>query len=358
MGGNGTVLEPTVSVDSPVGHAVDPERPANATLSMDLARGSSVGRYVILDHLGAGGMGVVYRAYDPDLHRRVAIKLLHPDSSGGTTGSARMLREAQAMAQLSHPNVITIHDVGSVDDHIYLAMELISGRTLTQWLRDTPRPWSEVVDVFLQAGRGLVAAHEKELVHRDFKPDNAMIDDAGRVRVMDFGLARTTGVRAPAGTALSDGLDGPTVPEPTPLNSELTREGALMGTPAYMAAEQFAGLPADARTDQFSFCVALWEGIHGARPFAGRGLAALGAAITAGKVVEPERLEIPAAIDRALRRGLSPDPDARWPTLQDLLDALAASARPKARRATAPIAVLLAGGVGLGTWIVTARDDR
>jgi serine/threonine protein kinase len=208
-----------------------------------LARGSTVGRYVVLSQIGAGGMGVVYAAYDPELDRKIALKLLRPTGLGGdhTFGRARLMREVQAMAKVAHPNVVAVHDVGSWEDQVFIAMEFVEGRTLTEWMA-APHSLPEIVQVFVQAGRGLEAAHAKGLIHRDFKPDNALVGDDGRVRVMDFGLARP-----------EDGGDedvrGDTkeVPNVDALSTPLTQDGAVVGTPAYMAPEQHRGDPTDAR---------------------------------------------------------------------------------------------------------------
>jgi len=346
---------PATTATVAVGDRLDaPASPPAEAPEAGLGRGESVGRYVIMDEIGAGGMGVVYRAYDPDLHRRVAIKLLR--SGTGTFGSARMLREAQAMAQLGHPNVVAIHDVGTVGQHVYIAMEYVDGRTLTRW-QEKKRPWPEVLEAYTQAGRGLMAAHAQELVHRDFKPDNVMIDDARRVRVMDFGLARVWGVRGPEHTPGLVEDDGFTIPEDTPLNSQLTRDGAVMGTPSYMAPEQFAGQPSDERTDQFSFCIALWEALHGARPFAGDHITDLCLAVTEGRVRDPAPSELPSGIDKALRRGLCPDPNDRWPTLEDLLAELGRHLDPPRRRG-GPVFALLSVGVLAGAGALSVQPDE
>ncbi len=207
-------------------------------------QGASFGRYHLLERLGAGGMGEVYAAFDPQLDRRVALKLLRAGALSASEGKARLVREAQAMARLQHPNVATVHDVGAVDEHVFVAMEFVEGETLGEWLRGD-RSWEEVLDVFVQAGAGLAAAHHAGLVHRDFKPDNVLIGKDGRPRVVDFGLARQSTSSPPAGVRPGE------VPESeaeSPLNTRLTRDGAVMGTPGYMAPEQLAGLPTDART--------------------------------------------------------------------------------------------------------------
>jgi hypothetical protein len=307
-----------------------------------------VGRYQIGDRLGAGAMGVVYRAHDPDLGRDVAIKLVRSTAS---PSNLRLLREAQAMARLHHPNVVPIFDVGQAGDAMFVAMPLIEGGTLKRWLRGGPRSFDDVLDRFVAAGRGLAAAHAAGLVHRDFKPDNVLLGAGGEIHVADFGLAR-----------LSLSIDAPCAPlsidEPVPEASagclaadQLTRTGAVLGTPAYMAPEQLSGRPIDARADQFSFCVALWEGVYGQRPFpdppddAGPMWRARLAAIAAGP--PPPRRDRPAWLAPLLARGLARDPDHRWPTLQALLDAIAA--RRRSRRwprwlAIAGALVLVAGG--------------
>ncbi|HEY7375739.1 MAG TPA: serine/threonine-protein kinase, partial [Polyangia bacterium] len=238
--------------------------------------GARIGRYLIIERVGAGAMGVVYGAYDPELDRKIAVKLLKGGDAGPEDAArARLLREAKAMARLAHPNVIAVYDVGIFDGQIFLAMEFLSAGTLRSWLADRPRGWREVLDVFVAAGRGLAAAHAAGLVHRDFKPDNVLLDKEGRPRVVDFGLARD------AAGAPADDHGGETharaaaeTTSGTHLGT-LTRKGAIMGTPAYMAPEQITGEATDARTDQFSFCVTLWEALHGERPFFGESLMGL-----------------------------------------------------------------------------------
>jgi serine/threonine protein kinase len=248
---------------------VSPTVAAPGTPATELARRVQVGRYVVVEKIGAGGMGVVYAAYDPLLDRKVAIKLLRLDWAAGALaeGRARLIREGQVMARLQSPNVITVLDVGSWGDRDFVAMELIDGCTLGQWLRQRPRTWQATLGALVEAGRGLDAAHTAGLVHRDFKPDNVLCSRAGRVLVTDFGLARLDGegpapVELPAGAA----------PAPLPATPVQTRSGALVGTPAYMAPEQLEGGPVDARSDQFSFCVTAFEALAGTRPFSGRSL--------------------------------------------------------------------------------------
>ncbi|MBX7082418.1 MAG: protein kinase [Nannocystaceae bacterium] len=288
-----------------------PTAPARAAAT---AVPTSVGRYVLGRRLGQGGMGVVFEAHDPELHRRVAIKLLHPGAGDAEATRARMLREARAMARLAHPNVVAVHDVGSVGGQIFVAMELVEGTTLAQWLRASPRTRSQILAIFVQAGRGLQAAHDVGLVHRDFKPDNVLIGVDGRARVTDFGLARPT-------MAWPDAPTGGAIASEALATHGTTAHGTLVGTPAYMAPEQWRGEPADARSDQFSFCVALAEAVFGERPFAGRDLYALADAVLRG---EPRPLprSAPAWLRTAITTGLAVDPAARHRSMAPLLAAL------------------------------------
>ena len=285
-----------------------------------------LGRFVLLQRIGLGGMGVVYTAYDPELDRKVAVKLLHPSLSGSDRediGRARLLREAQAMAKLSHPNVVTVHDVGTHKDQVFIAMELIDGPSLATWLHARPRAWREVLDVFLGAGRGLAAAHRAGLVHGDFKPDNVIIDGDGHARVLDFGLAfaQDRGERPPIDPELLRSRPGRSSID---LSTRLTRTGALTGTPAYISPEQFLGESASAKTDQFSFCVSLYEGLYGQRPFAGDDLRTLRESILLGRIGdEPPGHKVPAWLRRLLLRGLARDPALRFADMPALLAELA-----------------------------------
>ncbi|MGE6762075.1 tetratricopeptide repeat protein [Corallococcus interemptor] len=287
----------------------------------ELQRGTVLGRYVVIDRVGSGGMGVVLSAYDPQLDRRVALKLVRSlQGEGARELEQRLLREAQAVARLSHPHVITVFDVGTVDGRLFMAMEFVEGRTLRQWLKEQPRTWREVLAAFRQAGQGLAAAHAAHLIHRDFKPDNVLVDGQGRVRVTDFGLARLPeGTMALPPHALPEGIT------PTPGPVDLTRTGSLMGTPAYMPPEQWKGEPGDARGDQFSFCVALYEALFGVRPFA-RGQPPDFSRLQA----PPKETRVPAWVRRAVVRGLSVSPADRHPSMDALLENL--SRTPPHRR--------------------------
>jgi WD40 repeat protein/predicted Ser/Thr protein kinase len=298
-----------------------------------------IGRFTIVRELGAGGMGVVYVAYDEQLDRRVAVKLLRR-SDTDTQGKARLEREAQAMARLSHPNVVTVHEVGMHQEQVFVAMEFVDGGDLRGWLKAKQRTWQEIVAAFRQAGEGLAAAHAAGIVHRDFKPDNVLVGNDGRVRVADFGLAH----------AHDENLEGEreiSITSSARLDQSITRTGALMGTPAYMAPEQYASTRTDARTDQFAFCVALWEGLYGRRPFSGTTLAALSTAIADGVIDEPppSELEVPAWLRVALVRGLSPKPNDRWPSMRALLDVLGNDPQLRRRRRARIAAIVSAAAL-------------
>ena len=286
-----------------------------------------VGRYHITGVLGEGGMGVVYEARDPELDRRLAIKLLRDD-----TQTARLVREARALAQLQHPNVVAIHDVGEHDGCPFLAMELVDGGTLRKWLDERPRTWREIAGVFEQAARGLAAAHAAGLVHRDFKPDNVMIGRDGRVRVTDFGLVRPSGDATPS-HARSEALLA-------------TQSGAQLGTPAYMSPEQHLGEPGDARSDQFNFMVTLYEAVYRVRPFKGGTWAELGAAVIDGEPLPPpSSARVPRWLRRMIDRGLARDPAERHPSMTAVADQLARGlARRRAQLLAAVAGAALAAG--------------
>ena len=283
----------------------------------------TLGRFAVHERIGQGAMGEVYRAHDPELDRNVALKLLRwaagPDEA---PTRRRMRREARAMARLTHPNVVTVHEFGEFEGQAYLVMELVEGMDLRRWLQEQ-RPWREIVDVFLAAGRGLAAAHDSGLIHRDFKPGNVLLGDDGRVRVADFGLAGQVAesTELGSGSAAAHGLGS-------------TEGGGVLGTPAYMAPEQWDG-EADARSDQYAYCVALFEALHGHRP---------GTEAPAGS-----SHPWPAAIDAALERGLKHDREARFESMEALLSELQAALRPSRRGRWLGLG-LVAAGLGAGFW--------
>jgi serine/threonine protein kinase/tetratricopeptide (TPR) repeat protein len=306
-------------------------------------RARRIGRFEVEDFVGAGGMGSVYVARDPTLARRVAIKLLHAGLVGDSTDGEheRILREGHALARLSHPNVVQVHEVGAHEGRVFLAMEYVEGESLRDWQGRGARPWREVVRTYCQAAAGLVAAHRAGLVHRDFKPSNAIVGADGRVRVADFGLARAAGPPSadPHGTTGSPG---------SALDDSLTRSGTILGTPAYMAPEQLAGTDVGAAADQWSFCVALWEALYLDRPYEA-GEIRLGVEYLQPRL---KRSRGPKALRLVLRRGLAAKASDRWPSMQALHDRLQAVIRP--RRAWQLVSIAAVVGVGAA---VAARDE-
>jgi tetratricopeptide (TPR) repeat protein len=330
-------------------------------LTLALTKGDSVGRHVILGLVGRGGMGDVYAAYDPELDRKVALKVLRSRSARTADGEARLLREAQAIAKLSHPNVVVVYEVGTVRDDVFIAMEFVDGVTVGRWLAQEARSVADVLGVFLAAGRGLGAAHDAGIIHRDFKPENVMVTGDGQVRVMDFGLARPL-VSEPEPAAEAEdgaatgGAPGAATATATAtaaayLQLKITQTGVQVGTPAYMAPEQFRmDERIDARTDQFSFCVALYEALHGERPFRGDSVGALRDSVLGGKLRPPPAgTRVPAWLRRVLLRGLSRDPAARWESMGALLAALERDPRARRRRA-----LVGAGAVALMVGLAVA----
>ncbi len=308
--------------------------------------GATLGGYRLEHVLGEGGMGIVWAAHDPDLDRLVAIKVLR-SSHASSSLRARLQREARAMARLKDPNVLTVYEVGSDRDRDFIVMELVDGTTLDVWITDQAPAREAIYDALLAAGRGLAAAHAAGLVHRDFKPHNVLRGRDGRVLVTDFGLARGLGDETPlpvatpsplpAVAALEETMEAtPVAAARTPhthdsvLDSPLTQTGALLGTPAYMAPEQFEGAAPDRRTDQFAFAVTAWQALTGKRPYDGSTLAQLASAARHG--VRDVKTDLPARVRAVLARGLDPDPARRWPDLAALLHALARARRPRVPR--------------------------
>lgn len=275
-----------------------------------------IGRYVVIEKIGAGAMGAVYAAYDPELDRRIALKLLHPQQHDPLAGE-RLLREAQALAKVAHPNIVAVHDVGHHGGKVFMAMEFVRGQTLTSWLVEhRGAPLLRRLGMMIEVGRGLAAAHAQSLVHRDFKPDNVLVGEDGRPRVLDFGLV-----------AYREAADREQ-PGAQPL--DLTTTGAVMGTPAYMAPEQFSGLAADARTDQF-------EGQH-------RGFS--------------EGRSRPRWLTKAIARGLSIAPEHRWPSMDELLRQLERGSPWRRARRVLTLAAVLTGAVGLGTTLTSSTEPN
>ncbi len=316
-------------------------------------RGTLLGRYVVIDVLGEGGMGVVYTAYDPELDRKVAVKLLQAGTDG-SGGKAWLLREAQALARLSHPNVIAVHDVGVLPgDRVFVAMELVEGVTLRKWL-DTPHGWRETLDVMRDAGAGLAAAHAAGLVHRDFKPENVLVGEDGRVRVLDFGLARLSSDRDGAPVERSSDRE---IEVKSPLSEQLTIAGTVVGTPVYMAPELHAGGGANPATDQFSFGVTLYEALFRLRPYSKDALRAADSALRPR--TPPSDVRVPVAIQRALMRAISIDPGERYSSMTDLIEELARD--PLARRkklAAGAGGVAVLGGAIAAVFALSSRGNH
>ncbi|MCY0986714.1 protein kinase [Nannocystis sp. ILAH1] len=302
-----------------------------------------LGRFNVLGLVGHGGMGVVYACYDDQLDRKVAVKVLHREVVREQENARRrLLREAQAMARLSHPHIVTVHEVGQVDDMIYVAMEFVRGQTLDAWVQKSPS-WRQILAAFVQAGRGLEAAHRAGLVHRDFKPQNAMIGEDGQVKVLDFGLARLHD--DDLGEELASEITAGT--EAALLLRPLTRTGVILGTPGYMSPEQHLGLRASAESDQFSFCVSLYQSLYGDWPFSTESFQALREDAVRGRVrPPPSSSPVPARVFKALRRGLMADPAARFASMTELLAELERDPGAIYRRVAALAATAVIAGAG------------
>jgi tetratricopeptide (TPR) repeat protein len=325
-GASDLALEKTVSAEdagvTPGGANVDSGR---------LATGTRLGRYEIVEFIGGGGMGWVYRATDTELEREVAIKVVQP-TVAGPKGRDRLLAEARAMAKLRHRAVVPVFDVGEYAGGVYVAMALVKGGTLHDWMHAEARPWRQVVARFLEAGRGLVAAHAAGIVHRDFKPRNVLMGEGGEVMVADFGIAS-----ASVEASDDEGVGG----RPRDATS-------IVGTPAYMAPEQAAGQAVDARADQYSFCVSLWEGLHGQRPQEAE--TRTQGALLAGATEAPKsRRRVPGWLTDAVARGFAPAPEMRWPTLAALLERLERGTQ-RARRWLFAGAAAIAAVLGVVAW--------
>ncbi|MEM7158421.1 MAG: serine/threonine-protein kinase [Myxococcota bacterium] len=310
-------------------------------------------RYILLGQLGSGGTSMVYKAYDPELDRKVALKLLQTRSDDSLgRGRTRLLREAQAMARLTHPNVVTVHDVsvyGELDlglesneladaleiptHGVFIVMELVEGGDLRRWLNRRHRPWRSVLDVMLAAGRGLAAAHEVGIVHRDFKPGNLLIGDDSRVLVSDFGLARavtSSSASASASASVASASESMSASLSwDDADSHLTREGTVLGTPPYMSPEQHRGDGSDPRSDQFGFGVTLYEALFGVRPFAGSTKEMRRAKDRRKWRSIPAGTDVPTRVIHVLERTLQPDPEDRYPGMLELLEALDRARRPR-----------------------------
>jgi eukaryotic-like serine/threonine-protein kinase len=308
---------------SGTGEAEEPSMPAPL---------GCIGRFEILGVLGQGAMGIVYRARDPELDRTVALKVKRSRSRLDPDGGERLRREAQALARLAHPNVIAVYETGRHGDGSYIAMEYVDGPSLADWLATSPRQ-DAVIARMIEAGRGLAAAHIVGLVHRDFKPRNVFVSTSGTAKVGDFGLVRVG----------EDGFSTATPSHGVPIT--LTMTGAMLGTPAYMSPEQLLGDGATEASDQFSFCVTLFEALFRRRPFAGTTVDGLLASMNKPLVL-PDLPRIPRRIAQVLSRGLSVDPALRFPSMAALLDVLDDRRARRQRRGLAIGAALLSLGAG------------
>lgn len=319
--------------------------PAEAALDDGVPQ--QLGRFQLLERLGAGGMGVVYRARDPQLDRDVALKLLSTRHGHSPERIEQLISEARAMAQISHPNVLGIFEVEAGGPYPFIVLELVAGGTLREWLETSKPSREQVLEAFSQAGTGLLAAHRAGLVHRDFKPDNVLCDEDGRVRVTDFGLASTVPSQAPEPLAEQSSADLDT--------TRLTHSGVIVGTPAYMAPEQYRGTTVDARADQFAFCVALHEALCGARPFPGRNVSEVRKRVLAGEA-EIHAAKLSPRLRAVLKRGLSREPEARFDTLAPILEEMRAPPAAKPRALGPIIAVALGVGVAAIAFASTTRE--
>jgi TolB-like protein/Flp pilus assembly protein TadD len=294
----------------------------------------------------------------------VAIKLMRPEGSAVPSageGRARLLREAQTMAKLSHPNVIAVHDVGTAGEDVFIAMEHVEGSTLRHWLSERKRTWREIVGIFVQAGRGLSAAHAAGILHRDFKLDNVLVGNDGRVRVMDFGLARPIhALDSPRGILVEAEATAAPSKAIGPTYAPVTETGRFIGTPGYMAPEQLAGEPASEKTDQFSFCVAFYRALYGELPFAADSAEQLLEKVKQGRIDTPAAATpVPGWLRQIVLRGLKFDPRERYASIDALLEALARP--PRTARwsvAAAAILALLATAFGAGLLAMRQRATR
>ena len=314
------------------------------------APGTTVGRYLVIDPLGAGGMGMVVRAYDPKLQREVALKILHTETLDAEW-ETRLVREARAMAKLNHPNVVAVYDVErDAEQGTVVAMEYVAGKDLRGWITQRTRSAEEIVAAFVQAGRGLAAAHDGGLLHRDFKPANVLVGEDGRIRVTDFGLARIDrGGRDPSTEGGSPPLE---------IADDLTKFGTVLGTPSYMAPEQHGTGELTAAADQFAFCVALWELLAGERPYRSKDLEELALAKTNGPPPFPKSVKVPKRVVAAILRGLSRKPKHRWPNMRALVEALegAYAVRRRNRFVVAGVGSLLVVSAAAAVWWPDSRQ--
>jgi len=389
----------TLSTDSELASTAPASRSARPRRSRKLRyrRGATIGRYIVLDTVGAGTMGTVYAAYDPELDRRIAVKLLATSQSRSLKARLRLLREARALARLSHPNVIQVYDVGVQNDDVFVAMELIEGESLHAVTQAQPRPaWRNVLRWYVEAARGLTAAHAVGLIHRDFKPSNVLIGRDGRVRVADFGLAAAvhrdltdqtdlslvaaggdiSAINTLAGEvtpsadaeeteaeeAAEEAEEAAAAPPGPGFDAHITDPGTVMGTPAFMAPEQHSGGDVGPHADQYSFCVALYAGLYGDLPFSAADTQRPMVELFTQKVREqiappPPDTDVPEWLRSVVVRGLRAQPEQRWPSMAALIAALeddpVVRRRRNVRTAIAVIALVMLTGLTIFGWLRT-----
>ncbi len=357
-GGSGRrIVEGTTSPDSMPRILRKVEREAANALFVDESVPRNIGRYSVLRKLGEGAMGAVFACYDERLERKVAVKILKVDAMGDqNVASARLVREGQALARLSHPNVVTVHEVGLTDNEVYVAMEFVRGVRLDIWAREQ-HTWQETLEVFIQAGRGLAAAHKAGVVHRDFKPQNVIVNEENLVKVLDFGLARTSGEKVPEQWLEHSGTEHARADLGTELLRPLTVTGALVGTPAYMSPEQYCGDPVTAASDQFSFCVALYQCLYGLLPFTTSSYTALRNEIMSGQVAPaPLRSPVPTWVYRCLTKGMNTFADERYGSMNELLAVL--DRRRMSRRALLATSFAAATLTGIASFFVATQTTE
>ncbi|MEM9460530.1 MAG: serine/threonine-protein kinase [Myxococcota bacterium] len=322
-----------------------------------------IGRFALLEQIGAGSMGEVFAAYDDQLDRRVAIKLLSRRRGLPRTARDRLIREARALARLSHPHVVTVYDAGVHDGEVFVAMEFVRGQTLDTWLTVRRRTWGEILEVFIALGEGLAAMHEHRLVHRDFKPANAMVDDKGCAQLIDFGLVKHVESDDTLATAEPESADAPD-------GMSLTRTGHLTGTLLYMAPELLRREAATVHSDQFAFCAALFEALYRCVPFGSEQSEVHVERVLAGALTMPDpsaTRDVPDELLAVVTRGLSHEPEDRWASLAELLTVLrglrdgydAELAEPDAlrRRSRLLMLVIAAGTTVFGGLIALSAAD-
>jgi serine/threonine protein kinase len=297
-----------------------------------LAPGTRLDRYIIDKQLGRGGMGIVYAAFDTHLGRRVAIKLVRGHNSQQRRMDRkrdRLMREAQALARLAHPNIVSLYDSGTANGMLYLAMELVEGQSLSNWLRERPRTWEEIVEALSQAAQGIAAAHAAGIIHRDVKPSNVHVGFDGRVRVLDFGLARAMPEYDSSNDVAEAGVSRKRESFQDLLNTRLTDVNLVLGTTGYMSPEQIVARPTGPLSDQFSFCVTLYEALYGIKPYPGKTAIEVATRFREGRIEPPPPgIRVPRRLHRALLRGLSIERADRFRSMKALIKELEAVPRP------------------------------